>query len=481
MKLTKEELDKLTIKTAHEALVRGDFTAVDLAESYLAVIKEKNDKLNVYLEVFDDVREQAAEADRRLRKSENVDILTGIPLAIKDNILIEGRKCSSASKMLENYTATYDATVIKKLKERGVIFLGRTNMDEFAMGGSTENSAFGPTKNPHDETRVSGGSSGGSAAAVGGGLALAALGSDTGGSIRQPSSFCGTFGLKPTYGTVSRYGVMAMASSLDQIGPIAKTVEDAEIIFDAIRGADGYDSNAFDLPKYSATPTKLKIGVPYAFLNGGGVDSVVLDSFNDLVEKLKKNGHTVEEVSMPNLHYSLACYYVLMPAEVSTNMARFDGVRYGLHLDGQNVIDDYKKTRAAGFGKEVRRRIMLGTYVLSAGYYDAYYNKANQVRELIRSDYENVFNQYDVIITPTAPSPAFPIGKNTSDPLQMYLEDIFTVPVNLAGVPAMNVPIGFTNSSETAPKGLPLGVQVTAPHRREDILFVFGRVVENLK
>lgn len=481
MKLTKEELDKLTIKTAHEALVRGDFSAVDLAESYLVLIKEKNDKLNVYLEVFDDVREQAAEADRRLRKGDNVDILTGIPLAIKDNILIEGRKCSSASKMLENYTATYDATVIKKLKERGVVFLGRTNMDEFAMGGSTENSAFGPTKNPHDETRVSGGSSGGSAAAVGGGLALAALGSDTGGSIRQPSSFCGAFGLKPTYGTVSRYGVMAMASSLDQIGPIAKTVEDAEIIFDAIRGADGYDSNAFDLLDHPETPTKLKIGVPYAFLNGGGVDPVVLNSFNELVEKLKNDGHIVEEVEMPNLHYSLACYYVLMFAEVSTNMARFDGVRYGLHLDGKDVTDDYKKTRAAGFGREVRRRIMLGTYVLSAGYYDAYYNKANQVRELIRRDYENAFAQYDVVITPTAPSPAFPIGKNTSDPLQMYLEDIFTVPVNLAGVPAMNVPIGFTKPLETAPKGLPLGVQVTAPHRREDILFAFGRAVENLK
>ena len=481
MRLNKEELDKLTIRTAHEALVRGDFSAVDLAESYLAQIKEKNDQLNVYLEVFADVREQAAEADKRLRKNEGVTFLTGIPLAIKDNILIESRKCSSASKMLENYTAVYDATVIQRLKDCGAVFLGRTNMDEFAMGGSTENSAFGPTKNPHDSTRVSGGSSGGSAAAVGGGLALAALGSDTGGSIRQPASFCGAVGLKPTYGAVSRYGVMAMASSLDQIGPIAKTVEDAEIIFDAIRGADGFDSNAYNLPVYPATPAKLKIGVPYSFLNGGGVDQVVLDSFNELVEKLKQDGHTVEEVEMPNLHYSLACYYVLMPAEVSTNLARFDGVRYGLHLDGKDVIDDYKKTRAAGFGREARRRIMLGTYVLSAGYYDAYYNKANQVRELIKQDYQNVFNQYDAIITPTAPSPAFPIGKNTSDPLQMYLEDIFTVPVNLAGVPAMSVPIGFTASLETAPKGLPLGVQVTAPHRREDILFAFGQIVEKLK
>ncbi|HQF41185.1 MAG TPA: Asp-tRNA(Asn)/Glu-tRNA(Gln) amidotransferase subunit GatA [Candidatus Paceibacterota bacterium] len=480
MRLNKEELDKLTIKTAHEALVRGDFSAVDLTESYLAQIKEKNEELNVYLEVFADAREQATEADRRLRKNDGVTLLTGIPLAIKDNILIEGRKCSSASKMLENYTAVYDATVIKRLKECGAVFLGRTNMDEFAMGGSTESSAFGPTKNPHDKTRVAGGSSGGSASAVGGGLALAALGSDTGGSIRQPSSFCGAVGLKPTYGAVSRYGVMALASSLDQVGPIAKTTEDAEILFDAIRGADNLDSNAYNLPVYPVTPAKLNIGVPYSFLNGGGVAKEVLDNFNQLVEKLKQDGHVVEEVEMPNLHYSLACYYVLMPAEASTNLARFDGVRYGLHLDGQDVTDDYKKTRAAGFGREVRRRIMLGTFVLSAGYYDSYYNKANQARELIKQDYLNVFNQYDAIITPTAPSLAFPIGKNSNDPLQMYLEDIFTVPVNLAGVPAMSIPTGFTAPLETAPKGLPLGVQVAAPERREDILFAFGRLVERL-
>ncbi|MFA6275070.1 MAG: amidase family protein, partial [Candidatus Paceibacterota bacterium] len=329
MRLTKEELDKLTIKVAHEAMIRGDFSATDLAEAYLTEIKQKNGQFNIYLEIFEDILEQAAEADKRIRKNEGVTLMTGIPLAVKDNILIEGRKCSSASRMLENYTAVYDATVIKRLKECGAVFLGRTNMDEFAMGGSTENSAFGPTKNPYDVTRVPGGSSGGSAAAVGAGLALAALGSDTGGSIRQPSSFCGTFGLKPTYGAVSRYGVMAMASSLDQVGPIAKTAEDAEILFDAIRGADNFDSNAYNLPVYPEMSSKLKIGVPFSFLNGGGVDQVVLDKFNQLVEKLKHDGHTLEEVEMPNLHYSLACYYVLMPAEVSTNLARFDGVRYG--------------------------------------------------------------------------------------------------------------------------------------------------------
>ncbi len=471
--MTKIDLKNLTIKTAHEALVRGDFTAVELAEAYLAEIKLNNERLNAFLEVFADVREQAQKADARIRAGKDVDILTGIPMAIKDNILIKGRKCSSASKMLENYTATYDATVIKKLKDKGVVFLGRTNMDDFAMGGSTENSAYGPTKNPFDDTLVSGGSSGGSASAVGGGLALCALGSDTGGSIRQPSSFCGTVGLKPTYGAVSRFGAMAMASSLDQIGPIAKNTEDAEIIFKAIRGADGLDSTAFDYDS-NESPQKFKIGVPYSFLNQGGIDQVVLDNFNETLEKLKKAGHEVVEVAMPNLHYSLACYYVLMPAEVSTNMARFDGVRYGLHLDGKDMTEDYFKTRGAGFGREVRRRIMLGTYVLSAGYYDAFYNKAIQVRELVKQDYIKAFSSVDVVVTPTAPTPAFPIGKNTNDPLQMYLEDIFTVPVNLAGVPALSTPTGKTES------GLPLAIHAVGNYKREDILFAFSRAIENL-
>jgi len=484
MKLDSEQLKKLTIRSAHEAMVRGDFSAVELADAYLAEIKTHNDRLNSYLEVFSDVREQAQKAEARIRSGKDIDILTGIPMAIKDNILIKGRKCSSASKMLENYTATYDATVIKKLKEKGVVFLGRTNMDEFAMGGSTENSAFGPSKNPFDDTRVSGGSSGGSAVAVGGGLALCALGTDTGGSIRQPSSFCGTVGLKPTYGAVSRYGATAMASSLDQIGPIAKNIDDAEIIFEAIRGADGLDSNAYNYENKKA-PEKLKIGVPGSFLNQGGIDKVVLDNFNETLEKLKKAGHEVVEVSMPNLHYSLACYYVLMFAEVSTNMARFDGVRYGLHLDGKDMTDDYFKTRGAGFGREVRRRIMLGTYVLSAGYYDAFYNKAIQVRELVRQDYAKAFSEVDVVVTPVAPTPAFPIGKNTNDPLQMYLEDIFTVPVNLAGVPAMSVPTGFTTPKPGAEAGktetgLPLAMHLVGTHEREDLLFALGRAIENL-
>lgn len=471
-------LKKLTIKKTHEALKRGDFTAVELAEAYLAEIEKKNPELNAYLEVFSDVREQAREADRRLKEGKDVDILTGIPMAIKDNILIEGRVASSASKMLENYVATYDATVIKKLKERGVVFLGRTNMDEFAMGGSTENSAFGPTKNPFDSSRVAGGSSGGSAAAVGGDLALAALGSDTGGSIRQPSAFCGTVGLKPTYGAVSRYGVMAMASSLDQIGPITKTVEDAEIIFNAIRGWDRYDLTSYDFSERSTSDQnssevkKIRIGVPESFLNQGGIDEVVIKNFRDTLQKLEKAGCEIKTVDMPNLHYSLACYYVLMPAEVSANMARFDGVRYGAYVESEDLLADYMKTRGEKIGREVRRRIMLGTYVLSAGYYDAYYNKALQVRELIRRDYEKAFAEVDVVVTPTAPSPAFPIGKNTNDPLQMYLEDIFTVPINIAGVPGLAVPTGFASD-------LPLSIQLVAPWRQDDILFRLGKIIES--
>lgn len=473
------DLKTLTIKTAHEAMKSRTFTAVDLATAYLDEIKRRNPELNAYLEVFTDVLAQAELADQKFMAGE-AQILTGIPLAVKDNILIAGRKCSSASKMLENYTATYNATVITRLKEQGVVFLGRTNMDEFAMGGSTENSAYFVTKNPHDLARVPGGSSGGSAAAVGGNLCLAALGSDTGGSIRQPAAFCGAVGLKPTYGTVSRYGLMAMASSLDQIGPLTKTVEDAEIIFQAINGWDRYDSTSYDLPSLNekTMPKKINFGVPESFLNRGGIDQSVMDNFHLVLKKLTDAGHKIKPVEMPNLSYALACYYVLMPAEVSANMARFDGVRYGQFVEGDNLLADYMKTRGEKLGREVRRRIMLGTYVLSAGYYDAYYHKANQVRELIRRDYTQAFEQVDTIITPTAPSPAFEIGKNTNDPLKMYLEDIFTVPINIASVPALSLPTGFTPATPTASSGLPLAVQIIAPWRQDEKLLAIGKIME---
>ena len=463
-----EELRKLTITQALAKMEAGEITAAELTEAYLEEIARRNGNLNAYLEIFSDVRDQAARIDEKRKNGESVGVLAGIPIAIKDNILIRGRIASAASKILENYRATYDAYVIEKLREAGVIFIGRTNMDEFAMGGSTENSGFGPTKNPHDETRVPGGSSGGSASVVGGDLAVAALGTDTGGSIRQPSSFCGTVGLKPTYGAVSRRGAIAMASSLDQIGPIAKTVEDAELIFKVIRGRDSLDSTSADQPEQVKVSEPKVIGVPRSFLEKG-IDPEVLASFDRAVTKLKDLGYQVVDIEMPLLPYSLAAYYVIMPAEVSTNLARYDGVRYGLHVNGHNGIEDYFKTRAAGFGAEVRRRIMLGTYVLSAGYYDAYYNRATKVRKMIREEYKKVFQEVDAIITPTAPNPAFKIGEKTSDPLTMYLEDIFTVPVNIAGVPAISIPM------DPSSEGLPIGLQIAAPHWREDILFAIGK------
>jgi aspartyl-tRNA(Asn)/glutamyl-tRNA(Gln) amidotransferase subunit A len=468
----------LTIRRAHDDLISGKYTAVELAQAYLNNIKNLDQEIHAYLEVFADVITQAEEADNIISKKERVTLLTGIPFAIKDNILIKGRIASAASKMLESYTATYDATVIRKLKDAGAVFIGRTNMDEFAMGGSTENSAYGVTRNPIDLERVPGGSSGGSAAAVAGDMALVALGSDTGGSIRQPASFCGLVGLKPTYGAVSRYGVMAMGSSFDQIGPITKTAEDAQIIFDFISGLDELDSTTIELKdnKNLSGQKKIKIGIPKEAMQIKGMDPVVLQNFNESVEKFKKMGYEVEEVSLPNISHSLAVYYTLIPAEVSSNLARFDGVRYGLHVDGANMVDDYFKSKQAGFGPEVIRRIILGTYILSSGYYDAYYNKANIVRDLIREDYKKAFENVDVIIMPTTPTPAFKIGEKISDPLQLYLEDIFTVPANLAGIPAMSVPSGY---KEVGGKKLPLGLQLFASHGEEETLFTLAKDFES--
>ena len=483
----KIDLQTLTIRKAHDAFKNGDFTATELAQAYLDEAKKRNPEINAYLEIYDDVIEQAKEADKRIeewrmkkggeKKGDNADfpLLLGIPFAIKDNILIKGRIASAASKMLENYTATYDATVIEKLKKEGVVFIGRTNMDEFAMGGSTENSAVGVTKNPNDTSRVAGGSSGGSAAALAMNGALAVLGSDTGGSIRQPASFCGLVGLKPTYGRVSRSGVMAMGSSLDQIGPFGKTVGDAEIIYNAIKGQDVLDGTTISENTYSSKRVgtqKPIIGVPRHFLTGDGITKDILQNFNDSLEKLKNFGYEIKDVILPNISHALPAYYVIMPAEVSSNLSRFDGVKYGLHKDGKDGIDDYFETRGAGFGREARRRILLGTYVLSSGYYDAYYNRANAVRRIITEDFLKAFESVDVIITPTTPSPAFKIGEKTKDPVAMYLEDIFTVTANLTGLPAMSVPSGF---SEIEGKKLPLGMQMTARHGDEKTLFEVGK------
>ncbi|GMQ95474.1 MAG: Asp-tRNA(Asn)/Glu-tRNA(Gln) amidotransferase subunit GatA [Patescibacteria group bacterium] len=476
------DIKNLTIKSTHESLIGGDFSAQELAEAYLKVIEEKNPEINAYLEVFDDVSAQAVRADERIKNGEK-NPLVGIPIAIKDNMLIKGKVASSASKILEHYKAVYDATVITKLKEAGAVFLGRTNMDEFAMGSSTENSAYGVTRNPHDPSRIPGGSSGGSAAAVAMDGALASLGSDTGGSIRQPASLCGIVGLKPTYGAVSRHGLMAMASSLDQIGPMTKTVGDAEILFHAIRGADEMDSTSApdDVHAFGADEKgrALVIGVPTAFLEADGLDEGVRENFNASMDKLRERGYEIREIALPNIAYSLAAYYIIMPAEASTNLARYDGVRYGLYKEGKDLIGDYASTRGEGFGREVRRRILLGAYVLSSGYYDAYYNKANAVRKLIRRDFEAAFDPsgggVHIIATPTSPTPAFTIGERKDDPLQMYLADIFTVPANIAGIPALSVPSGLSGDGAA---GLPLGVQFMAPHFREDVLFKVGKDFE---
>ena len=465
------DIKTLTIKSAHEDMKSGKYSAVDLAKSYLEEINKKNKEINAYLEVFSDVIEQAKQADERF-KAGTATLLTGIPFAIKDNILIKGRIASSASKILENYHASYDATVIEKLKKEGVVFLGRTNMDEFAMGGSTENSAYGVTKNPYDIERVAGGSSGGSAASIAMDGALAGLGSDTGGSIRQPASFCGLVGLKPSYGHISRYGVMAMGSSLDQIGPFAKTVTDAEIIFNSIKGTDIKDSTTIKEDTYVLKTNKKKIGIPRHFLNGDGINKDIMKNFEESLEKFRKLGYEIVDVELPNIAYSLPVYYVIMPAEVSSNLSRFDGVRFGLHKDGKDGIEDYFESRGAGFGKEVRRRVLLGTYVLSSGYYDAYYNRANALRKVITDDFLHAFEKVDIILTPTTPAPAFKIGEKISDPVAMYLEDIFTVTANLTGMPAISIPSGY---SEVSGKKLPLGLQMTATHGNENILFDIGK------
>ena len=449
-----------------------EFSAVQLVQAYLDEIAKKNPELNAYLEVYDDVLEQAKQADERIANGESTPLL-GIPLAIKDVISIKGKKITAGSKILQGYTATYDATVISRLKEQGAIFLGRTNTDEFAMGGSTENSAYGVTKNPQDTSRVAGGSSGGSIAAVAANLALGALGSDTGGSGRGPARFCGIVGLKPTYGRVSRYGLIALGSSLDCIGPVGKTTEDVKMLYEAIQGTDSMDSTTFadtTYPKLSPKE-KMSIGVPWDIIRTEGIDSVVKENFEQSVEKLKELGFTIKDVSLPSIGLSLAVYYIIMPAEASSNLARFAGVKYGLHIDGAMRLEDYLKTRGHGFGPEVRRRILIGTYVLSSGYYDAYYNKAQIVRESLKKEFAEAFSEVDVIATPTAPIPAWKIGEK-SDPLSVYLADIFTVPANIVGIPAISLSSGFV---EVDGKSLPLGLQFMAPHACESLLFEIGK------
>ncbi len=476
--MSKADTSKLTIKSASKLLAEGSLSVPELCDAYLRVIEKENPDVNAYLEIFDDVREQAVNAQKMINEKK-AGPLTGIPFAVKDNILVEGRRVSAASKILTGYKASYSSTVSEKLKDSGAIFLGRANMDEFAMGSSTENSAFGVTKNPHDRTRVAGGSSGGSAAAVAMGGALAALGSDTAGSVRQPASFCGCVGLKTTYGSVSRHGLIALGSSLDQIGPITKTVEDAEIVFEHIRGYDAKDSTSIPDRKYdelrkagTEKSRDMVIGVPRSLVEVEGIDPEVLSNFNDSVERLKGIGYKIDEIELPNAKYSLPAYYIILPGEASSNLARFDGVKYGLYKEGEKLIGDYLKTRGEGFGPEPRRRILIGTYVLSAGYYDAYYNKAQAVRRVIGEDFRRAFSRVGSILLPTAPTPAFKIGEKSQSPLEMYLADVFTVPSNIVNIPTISIPSGTV---EREGKKLPLGLQILSPHCREDLLFKIGK------
>ncbi len=469
IKIVSINLEKLTITSAHRHLSNGDFSVEELVGACFKNIEDKNPKLNAFLEVFGDWKEEVKKAQKLFNEGGATE-LTGIPLAIKDNILIKGKIASAGSKILENYRAVYDATAIAKLKKHQSIFIGRSNMDEFAMGSSTENSAYGPSKNPIDPERVPGGSSGGSAVAVSMGGALASLGSETGGSVRQPAAFCGLLGLKPTYGRISRYGLIALGSSLDQIGPFAKSVADLEIVFNAIKGEDSFDATTLSEPGGLVLPKKLVVGIPRDLLSNPGINQEVIENFEKSVEKLTDLGFEIRDISLPNAAHSLAVYYIIMPAEVSSNLARFDGVRYGFHKTGDDLIDEYVKTRSSGFGREPRRRIILGTYVLSTGYYDAFYNKANLMRNLIIADFEKVFESgVHLVATPTTPTEAFKLGEKANDPLAMYMSDLLTAPANVAGIPAISIPSGFSKNN------LPLGLQFIAPAFREDVLFSASR------
>ncbi|TBR58696.1 aspartyl/glutamyl-tRNA amidotransferase subunit A [Westiellopsis prolifica IICB1] len=464
-----------SIRELHKQLVKKERCAVEITQEALDRIQTLEPKLHSFLCVTAErALEQARAVDAKIAAGEEIGLLAGVPIGIKDNICTKGITTTCASRILENFVPPYEATVTQKLAAAGAVMVGKTNLDEFAMGGSTETSAYGLTANPWDLSRVPGGSSGGSAAAVAAGECTVSLGSDTGGSIRQPASFCGVVGMKPTYGLVSRYGLVAFASSLDQIGPFARSVEDAATLLQAIAGHDPKDSTSLkvSIPDYTASLQpdlkprgQLKIGVIKETF-GEGLDSQVEEAINIALAQLQNLGAEIHIVSCPRFRYGLPSYYIIAPSEASANLARYDGVKYGYRADeAENLIEMYTRTRASGFGTEVKRRIMLGTYALSAGYYDAYYLKAQKVRTLIKEDFEKAFEHVDVLACPTAPSTAFKAGEKTADPLSMYLVDLMTIPVNLAGLPGISVPCGFDDS------GLPIGLQLIGKPLREDQLF----------
>lgn len=457
--------------------MKKEFSATEVAQHYLDNIKSKDKEIGAFLEVSEGLAlKQAKAVDRLIVQGQEISKVAGVPYSAKDAILVKGLKCTAASKILENYKAPYDATSVKTLKQEGAVCLGKTNLDEFTMGSSTEHSAFKTTKNPHDLTRVPGGSSGGAAAAVASKQSVFSLGSDTGGSIRQPASFCGVVGLKPTYGAVSRYGLIAHASSLDQIGPMAKTVEDCEIVFDAIKGRDEKDSTSVELkPKTKNQELKineLKIGMPKEYF-AEGIEPEVEKVIRETIKKLEKEGAEIEEISLPHSKYALPCYYIISTSEASANLARYDGIKYGLSKDAKDLLGVYTKTRGQGLGEEVKRRIMLGTFALSSGYYEAYYGRAQKARALVKKDFDEAFQKVNFILTPVSPFPVFKIGEKMADPLKMYLSDVFTVPINLAGLPAISLPVSNV-------KDLPVGLQIIAEPFAEARIFKLAKVIEKL-
>ena len=465
------ELYELTVHELMDKLNKKEITSEDITKSYVSRINEKEENVEAFVTVLSEEAEnKAKEIDQKIEKGEITNKLAGIPIGIKDNICTKGIKTTCSSKMLEDFVSPYDATVMDKINAENLITIGKLNMDEFAMGGSTENSYFKKTKNPWNLSKVPGGSSGGSAAAVASQMVPWALGSDTGGSIRQPASFCGIVGLKPTYGLVSRYGLVAFASSLDQIGPITKDVRDSAILLNIIAGHDEKDSTSVEMPKkdYEKALTGdikgLKIGVPKEFF-GDGINEEVKKSLKQAIETYKELGAEVEEFSLDIAKYALATYYIIACAEASSNLGRFDGIRYTYRAkDFKDLKDLYKKTRSEGFGAEVKRRIILGTYVLSSGYYDAYYKKAQQVRTLVMNEFNKGFEKYDVILTPTAPTVAFGIGEKSNNPLEMYLADICTVSINIAGLPGISVPCGIDS------EGMPIGMQLIGNRFQEETI-----------
>ncbi|NIT04348.1 Asp-tRNA(Asn)/Glu-tRNA(Gln) amidotransferase subunit GatA [Candidatus Saccharibacteria bacterium] len=457
----------LILKELSSGVREGRFSASEVLEEFAREIERKESKLHAFISIF---LEEAKKRTRETKRGGRGKLL-GVPLAVKDNIVTRGLRTTAGSKIIENFIPQYDATVVSKLLGEGAIILGKTNMDEFAMGSSTENSAFGPTRNPYDPKRVPGGSSGGSAAAVASRMVPAALGTDTGGSIKQPAAFCGVVGLRPTYGAVSRYGVIALTSSLDQVGPLARTVEDVRYLFSVIRGRDLYDATSWENPN----PTEgveiknLRVGLPKEYFTSG-VEKGITDRIGQVAKFLEGQGVKVEEVSLPHTEYGIAVYYIITPSEVSTNLSRFDGIRFGLQVRQKDVISLVSKSRGTGFGEEPKRRIILGTFALSSGYADKYYLRAARARTLVARDFEQVFKKVDALLTPTAPTTAFKIGEK-KDPLSMYMSDIFTIPANLAGLPGLSVPVGDVG-------GLPVGAQLLGPKFSENTLFSLGEIVE---